>query len=468
MTRIFVNSVFDIPPFAIYEYFDTDELVTLRRTHRFFASKLCPIGSPIIHLRSDTSASKSEYAKIPIQFPKAKLIVEKHGGIHPTILLNVTSLNVSYLTHLIDLSLMTNLTSLKLMESDYVRSEMLDNLTKLVELALDSTPCIKGPTVRKLTNLQTLNLDMNDTITDADIASLPIRSLSLLHNTTITPLVLKQLNLTHLNITHAMPALADELLHCLQLTDLELDMNTIIKIGLETIRKIPSLRKLTIDEFVQTPRIDAMKYLTHLTYLNFKNIKANLDHTPFPLLQTLIITGVAPSILYFPSVPLDNLTHLEINNYANLIVDYLKNLTYLDICVPRLPSNRELHRFGKLKKVILRGDGYRRPIDISQLTSVESLEIIGSDASFSVYGRNESLESLTIDTPRNTPLDDNSIQLFPNLKYLSLGPQCPKVTGSCFKHLPKLFSLSINERNSLDPKHILALIKRGVLIKYKN
>jgi len=465
-----------IPPYAISGYFDIQDLVLLRQTHPSYSQKFCHISSPIINL---SIYNCFNYRHILFQFPKAKLKVIFFGDPSSklTLLSNITSLDLNYcIDYVPDFTKMPNLTSLHLDKSLYLKSDILSNMTQLLELSLGLTHKIKGSSLQKLTNLQTLILNDENTITDFDILTLPLRSLSLLRNTALTPFILTHLPLTYLNINYSLPTLTTELINCTTLTELDFRVSYHRTKDLSTISKLTWLRKLTIEAptqiFFNWPRD-----LINLTYLETRYLNNILDISTSTSLQTLIIFGKSETI--FPTVPLPNLSKLEIN--ADLNVNHLKNLTHLQIKIIRLPSNRLLPELKNLKNLIIDDyytncsiDNYKKycrcteGIDISLLTSLTSLEISYCDIRlcYPIGGLiSNSLESLTIVT-LNPNIDDRSLNAIPNLKYLCLGNSSPReVTGSCFKNLHHLLSLTISEHNTLSSDSLDSLTKRGIKVK---
>ncbi|AYV80884.1 MAG: hypothetical protein Harvfovirus9_14 [Harvfovirus sp.] len=475
-SKRFLHGIFTIPVEAYVEYFKIDDLIMLRRTHPGFAGKLCLIAKPVIELFAPMIGI-IDYSNVPRQFPKAKLAVGKRqSGItcsqNLNVLGNITSLDCTGRSIMVvDLSVMTGLTSLCLDQCDAIKTEWLDAMTKLVSLNLADNNQIKGVTLRKLTNLRHLNLDSNTTITDLDIEGLPLCSLSLAHNTTISPFVIRRLNLTQLNIDrYGTGEFTAETSLWTTITDLHINIGDRwrLKNREETIAKMTWLRRLTItDSF---PHIDCVKSLTNLTYLELKDATVGeiVGITPLLLLQTLIIKGQknVRHLIDFPVGPFNDLTHLEIIDYDVIFnFDFLTNLTHLDIeCVPPMDYGK-LCKLKNLTKLILRISSLWTYIDISGLRSLISLEVLGRGIVRSFVG-NDSLQSLKMDIT-NCILDDSSLVLMRNLRHLSLGIfSCEKVIGTCFRSLDKLFSVEISVRNKLGEECIADLEKRGVMVRY--
>ncbi|AYV82721.1 MAG: hypothetical protein Hyperionvirus2_89 [Hyperionvirus sp.] len=450
-------ALFLVPPYAICDFLDKDDLVILMRTHSFFSLKYAKIASPQISLLYRPNDDRIIYKKILKKFPKAKLIIDTVSMTkNLTVLPRITSLDLSYsYSYAPNLPLITNLTSLCLRNcGETINTEMLTPLTKLVELDLDNNREIKGSTLQKLTLLQKLNLDNNTIITDLDIEYLPLRSLSLECNTTITPFILPKLNLTHLNIrNYGAESLSEEIIKCRTITSLDLSGNRFADI-FKIIEKMTWLQKLTINERVYEK---SLSYLTNLTYLEIYRNQA-IEISSLVKLQTLIIreTGIFGS-------------RYECQVSYQIKFINLKNLTHLDVSIGRLLSNPKLSKLENLKKLTLRNSIYNLDIDISHLISLTSLEIINcSMHSFVREGNisNQSLESLTV-VESTTKIYDNSLAAFSNLKYLVLQPkETSRIKGRCFKDLPKLFSIKINQLVRLEDSCIPSLLKRGIMLSY--
>jgi len=209
-------------------------------------------------------------------------------------LVNITSLNLFYvaLPHHVQFSQLTNLTSLCLDQKCGIKPKALDNMTKLFELKLINNDEIEGSTLRTLTSLRTLYVCGNTTITDSDIESLPIRSLSIGYNTRITSDVLPKLNLTSLDVRGNGRLTSDIIVQCTTLIDLQLHMIQLSALGLETMSKMTNLRKLTIDWGWERVRLseDCVKHLTNITHLGLINLKENIKIPPLAL-QSLFVRG---------------------------------------------------------------------------------------------------------------------------------------------------------------------------------
>ncbi|AYV82729.1 MAG: hypothetical protein Hyperionvirus2_97 [Hyperionvirus sp.] len=274
----------------------------------------------------------------------------------------------------------------------------------------------------------------------------------------------------------AMSSLTNELIHCTSLTDLHFTSQYRLRDPCrETIGKMTWLRKLISDD--KQLLIFHLNQLTNLTYLERNALDGHIGAASLMSLQTLIVTGRCHPDIKFPLCPLENLTHLEIENYAHLNVCYLRNLTHLNVRVTHLPSNRELGEFKRLKKLIVSHnlDSSVRSrcsegIDISVMSSLISLEILfcGVDMYFHM-GRDGfvslSLEQLRIET-FGSNIDDSTLLRIPNLKYLRIGTDsCPRVTGVCFGSLAKLFEVSIGASDNLEEGCIDSLRRRGIIIK---
>ncbi|AYV84061.1 MAG: hypothetical protein Hyperionvirus16_36 [Hyperionvirus sp.] len=269
-----------------------------------------------------------------------------------------------------------------------------------------------------------------------------------------------------------------ELIDCPTLTDLRYAYSVRNNIDWEIVgRMASSLRKLTSDyHYFKDARL-----LTNLTWLLLKNIKGDFEFSSLGSLETLIIAGSTyRSDLRFPSGPLDNLSHLEICNYAELNVKFLKNLTYLDIGIYQLPKNEELGELKKLKTLIVgpSGDSYLRrrdarfQIDISSLSSLITLKFLFCKSFDFIRGEDgiisHSLEDLSI-IIADSNIEDSSLIAIPNLKYLSISRRYsysrPEFTRACFLSLHKLFVLRIYKDDLEDAECIAALVNKGIVIK---
>ncbi|AYV83255.1 MAG: hypothetical protein Hyperionvirus5_61 [Hyperionvirus sp.] len=476
--KSFLYQLSIIPPYVLSVYFDIYDLIILKRTNRFFhGGKLCKVASPIIYL-----ARGNDYSRLHTLFPKARLVINGQQNRmmfdeFAIISENVTSIDLSTCSYgLILLATylpaMENLTSLTLRGRNDVETKMLDSMTKLVELDLSDNKKITGPTLQKLTSLKKLNLDHNSMITDYVIESLPLTSLSLIGNKTITPFILTKLKLTHLHIwCWGDPKLKGAIIQCTTVTDLHIHMNDLIACGVETIIKMTQLRKLAIAD-PYFPKGDYGKYLTNLTQLTLEWVQKKITIPTLPSLRTLIIKRLSSHLPDFGADTFPNLSHLEIDSADNIPCsfnfDFIRNLTHLNIgarCILR-----DVTKLKKIQKLKLRSGIYDSVIDISQLVSLTSLEI--SDDHFFEQNRffagSESLESLTINV--NTPtINSTTLEAFPNLKYLCLRSKsmmsCSK-TRCCFQNLHKLYMLKIERCHNLDERCIALLEKRGVLIRY--
>ncbi|AYV84713.1 MAG: hypothetical protein Hyperionvirus35_9 [Hyperionvirus sp.] len=462
---------FSVIPFAaIFGYFDLDELIMLRRTHPFFSLKLCSIASPNIVLFSRSTYLRNSH-KMLAQFPKSRFIIKNYSGfpsINLGVCANVTSLDLAYCVSLpgfVANRFPTGLTSLSLGSNCPVNPEMLTDLTKLVELKLNHQ--ITGSILNKLPALRKLDLYTNTSITDFDIESLKLDCLSAGYNTTKCVIKLKKLNLTYLNLgSWAIDELKDELIQCTTVTDLEFVMTLKnINVACCLTNEMTSIKKLTIND------------CTYLDRYWFDRAKRLPDLNDFALfrLETLVIIGSGFGVMYFPRFPLKNLCCLKIDNahYYELNFAHLKYLTELHIGNCCMPANTKLGELKNLKKLILeRVETNGKPIDISALGSLTSLEFLGgtfhsflNTRSFLLSG---SLERLVIDSA-NSSVTDRMLRGFPKLKYLSLGREaCKKVKGSCFGYLDRLFSLEINKDHILDMKCLSLLKKRDVLVRYSS
>ncbi|AYV80492.1 MAG: hypothetical protein Harvfovirus2_22 [Harvfovirus sp.] len=462
-----------IPEHAYVEYLDINDLTRLRQTHPHFAGRLSQIAKPIIELFA-SETHWIDYSKLPLQFPKAKLVIGKgHSGVTRTlglgVLANVTSLDcVDRLRMNLDISMMTNLTFLCLDRCDAIKTEAVDAMTNLVSLSLAGNDEIKGSTVRKLTNLRELNLDSNTTITDLDIDALPLQSLSLVSNWKISPLMLKRFNLTKLNISYyATDALIGEIILCTTVTDLSLNMYDVNQLGQETVAKMTWLRRLTITDPKADIYRELFQYLTNLTYLEFKDCRTIFQVGPLLPLQSLVVkgrkTGYPFDLLHHS---LNDLTYLEVHGYdVFLNLNFVTNLTHLDIERPDRRVGEDLVKLKYLKKLVLRECTDWLHIDISGLTSLVSLEILGRVIVRSLVGA-DGLQSLKI-YANNCVVDDSSFLSMRNLRCISLGGiSCEGVKGTSFKHLDKLFEVEIGMRNGLDQECLYDLKKRGVVVRY--
>ncbi|AYV82671.1 MAG: hypothetical protein Hyperionvirus2_39 [Hyperionvirus sp.] len=440
------HSFSTLPAYAYQDFLTLDDLIMLRRTHQFFLEKLCKIATPTINIFY-------KQLNMLAQFPKARLMANKTSGIDGedlTIFPRITCLDISH-------------------NSNCNVSEHLSLMTKLTELNMRDNVVIRGPVLRKLTLVRKLVLDLNTVITDLDIEALPLRSLSIAKNRIITPLVLRKLNLTHLNINdyttsrHSIE-LGDEIIRCVTITDLELYGTDAYAIGFKTMDKMTWLRKLTIDEQPFSDYGNHLKCLTNLTYLEIKNgRRIQIGMAVLQQLETLIITkGIFVDI---PSMPMTNLTRLEISADASYTLNYgcLRNLTHLDLGEGSSEKNLEIAELKKLRKLILRNVNYSSYVNIF---CVVELEICYCDIAGFAGGGGDRLESLTVNT-LGAIIDDDDMVRFPNLKYFSMGRAgCAKVTGTCFKDMEQLYSLTISKYNNLDPSCIAELNRAGIMIKY--
>jgi len=464
--------IFTVPPYALSEYLNLEALTILKRSHRFF-NKLSHISSPIIHLSSRKPLT-SYYPIMLHQYPKCKLVHHgdynsRHRTLHPILFPNIISLDLNTCNTIEqNISTLTKLTSLSLEQCQAITTELV-NLTRLESLSLTDNHRIVGSSLQKL-KLRELKLNNNGTVTDDHIISFPLISLSLLNNRTITPSILSKFNLTELNILRYKPALlANEIIKCTTLINLELNMDTLLHIGFKTLAHMTHLKKLTIDSPTSI-FADSPAYLQNLSCLHLNHIEENIKIPPLTSLQTLIIQYYSKSI-DLSSASLHNLHHLEIHKLSERNFS-LKNLTYLHAVHDYQLYNKELREFQNLTKLIIDTRYYDRTIDITHLKSLISLAIIGGKLqSFVCISEdskpvaNRTLQSLTINSYEAVPnVDDISLTAFPNLKYFCLDRT--KIRTSCFENLQNLFWLAIATDNNLDAACIPSLIKRGIIIKY--
>ncbi|AYV83012.1 MAG: hypothetical protein Hyperionvirus3_158 [Hyperionvirus sp.] len=469
--------LFTIPPLAICDFYTILDLVTLRRTHRSFSQKgkICQEASPLIHLTSYT-----DYSQVPIQFPKAKLLIEKtsHHIItsqNSFVLANITSLNIpDNSLNEIQLEIMTRLTSFSLSISPDTKTLTLDELTQLTDLELHHNTTLEGIPLRKLTSLRRLNLNGNMSVKDLDIESLPLHSLSLGYNSAITPSVLATLRLTYLNISgSAKHAIGDEIIKCRTLTELELNMNDLIICGLPAVKKMGHLRKLILHH-PQKNYEEYTAHLTNLTHLEIHDINTQIEVIGPRSIQTLHVIG-RTHYYSFTCASFDNLTYLKLDmETVNIIINFnnLRKLTYLDMYLetPTKIDYRELGALTILKKIILRiGTFNETKINLSPCISLTSVEILSESNHSSFSPRdliaNENIQSLTIKT-LNTTIHDNSFDRYPNLNYLSLHSfSYVLYKCKCFENLHKLALLEIAKHQHLDTECIVSLERRGIMIR---
>ncbi|AYV81245.1 MAG: hypothetical protein Harvfovirus22_20 [Harvfovirus sp.] len=447
------------PPYALQEFLNIDDLITLKHTHRFFNTwKLCKIASPTIQMFTSVN-----YSKVLEQFPKAKLMSPQPNDTNwkfiSTTTLNITSLDLTNGTTQTpeNLSSMTNLTFLDLFSCNSLKTEMLDPLTKLIVLSLAYNTQIKGSTLKKLTSLRKLNLDANLMITDQDIESLPITSLTLQNNVNITPSLLKKLNLKELRIGDSTLAATNEIFQMSGLTHLDLGVSLLVP-------REPILPKKLSAMYMND---DSLQYLTNLTYLELRHQIFKIDISVLFKLETLKISA-AELTLDFPLQPLDHLSHLELSGFTQkLNFSYIKNLTYLKTRCNLLRNTPELYELNLKHLMIMEGHTYHN-LDISRFKSLTSLEIF--NYAFIVRDIrpfiSSTLESLILNT-YNWSLTDGLLSGLSNLKYLTICKSTQEITGSCFKNMPKLFSLRI-QKNNLSRECICSLNNRGIMIKFKN
>ncbi|AYV84812.1 MAG: hypothetical protein Hyperionvirus40_16 [Hyperionvirus sp.] len=461
---------FSVIPFnAICVFFQLDDIIILRRTHRFFSLKLCSVASPNIILFPRTMLNSRQMIE---QFPKGRFIIDNTYCGYPDSLVsdicaNVTSLDLSECASLpsfVESALPSSLTSLSLSSTSPVKPEMFSALTRLIELKLNNNP-INASILAKLPALRKLDLDNNRTLTDLDIEMLTLHSLSLGVNTT-GRLKLKKLNLTHLNLNNQpLDELKDELIQCTTITDLEFNMCAQkIDAAWTLVNEMTSIKKLTINDWTYLERyiVDDLK--------KFRNVAA------FSLfrLETFVLGGAGWNRMCFPRYGMEKLSRLVIYNahYCELNFRHLKNLTELHLGNCILPANTELAELKNLRRLKFeRMATNRKSLDISPLGSLTSLEFL--KGAFHSFVNNNglvasgSLERLVMDADNST-VSDNKLKAFPNLKYLSLGrSSCKNVMGSCFAFLHNLFSLEINEDHRLDKGPLASLRRRGILIRYR-
>ncbi|AYV83270.1 MAG: hypothetical protein Hyperionvirus5_76 [Hyperionvirus sp.] len=361
---------------------------------------------------------------------------------------------------------MTNLISLRLNDCEFIKTIDIGLwLTKLVSLSLNSNSQINGSALAKLICLRKLNLDNNTCISDLDIESLPLESLSLVGNYRITDSIFRKLKLTQVGLSVGSPAATDEILRCTTITDLNLkgtNMDYICYIP--TFAKMTNLRKLIAVDYYSTE--DVFKYLTNLTYLelpysgNDRGIDVGI--AGLPLLGTLVIDKIYDR--YFPKVPLDSLSHLEIRGDRYKInLQFVRNLTFLDVGPGWI--NQELHDLKNLKKLVLRNVGYC--CDISRLSELTSLTVLDDTSKHCVINHSlfvsDSLQSLCIHAYRCF-MYGASFRAVPNLKYLSVCALDVRIDSSSFNNLDKLFSIVVRE-HQVDKKLLASLRKEGIMVR---
>ncbi|AYV80592.1 MAG: hypothetical protein Harvfovirus3_37 [Harvfovirus sp.] len=467
--KAFTHSFSKIPPAAYLSYFETLELVILKRTHRFFCeNKIWQSFTPIIHLRNP-----SHCKNLSDHFPKAKLIIKASACYilqlcSPCQLANIISLDFRNgpFSRIFNFSTLPKLTVLQLDNCYGLGLDDLNNMTQLVSLSLNfEVDRFRGSTLRKLTNLTKLSLRENTVITDLDIELLPLRSLSLYNNRTITPFVLKRLNLTQLDISiYATAALSGEIIQCTTITDLTLTMADINIIGKKVLASMTQLKKLT----VQDPELlyeDCLKYLTNLTHLHFIGA-TKYEKLDLPSLQTIIIMSRWPWG-YVPSLSLTNLTHLELEVVSHLAdISCLINLTYLKLTfyrngitppqIPILPK--------KLKTLILLNLSSYDTINFVSLENLTTLEIsVENDKVIHHLPVHHNLKKLTI-WSGNAQINDHSLMQYTHVNHLTLLSLTTPLIGYCFEYMKGLLSLTIYRRKISDECHS-QLIKRGIIVR---
>ncbi|AYV82874.1 MAG: hypothetical protein Hyperionvirus3_20 [Hyperionvirus sp.] len=473
--KAFTHFFSRIPPETYLEYFEILELVILKRTHRFFSeNKIRQSAAPIIHV-----TNQSDCKNLLAHFPKAKLIIAHTPGeilrsCDLRQLSNIISLNFINvpIPRSLNFSTLPKLTVLRLDICYGLELNALDNMTQLIELSLNfEVHRFKGSTLRKLTNLTKLSLCQNDTITDADIESLPLRSLCLDTNRIITPFVLKRLNLTQLNITkYATRPLTNVIVQCTTITDLTLAMSDIDAMEKKLLFVLPIkvlncmtwLNKLTLlDPGVSYG--ERLKYLTNLTHLELIGL-TTYEQVNLPSLQTLIINAKLPWV-YVPSESLTNLTHLEIGMVAYLAdTSCLINLTYLKVSFNTYGGGQIHNLPHNLKTLILINLASYHKINFVRLENLTTLEIFAESAKVIHHlPVHRNLRKLTLRSP-NTDINDSSLMQYTSVNHLSLSIAAPLI-GYCFEYMKGLFSLTIDRRNISDPC-VSQLRKRGIIVRH--
>ncbi|AYV82622.1 MAG: hypothetical protein Hyperionvirus1_201 [Hyperionvirus sp.] len=461
----FKHRIASVPPHAISGFFYLDDLVLLRRTHKYF-SGVCKIASPIINL---TIAD----GKITEQFPKARLLIDSvYDEILPqlerSVLPRVTSLNIS--RESMELGTIPEIVA----------------MTKIMSVHFPYSYPVTRSLLTKLTDLRKLSLASDMALLPDDLSSLPITSLSTNGGTPLSVETFRSLKLTELG-TNAqnIKLLSDELVQNRYtiLTNLNLEIyREDVSILVGTIAKMAWLRELTIRGGRSFPYVECLSNLTNLTYL-----KIGYDNDPIripflPRLETFILVrlNISKVDFEFPLFPLDNLTHVEIKGYdIKFNTRFMKNLTSLNYDQQGELESRQLCEFKKLARLtLINNEEKSKVIDITYLNSLTSLKsggtyyLVGSQrklkfvrTSDNIVNRN--LESLDICGGNNIlGIDDDLLEGFPNLRSMSIRRAAPELKGSCFKKLPNLFLLKIGRINNLSSESLSLLMGRGVLIKY--
>ena len=184
-------------------------------------------------------------------------------------LTQLTLLNLNNNRRIINISSLTNLTSLDLSFS-MVGGTSLIKLTNLTHLDLSVESCIYDESLEVLTQLKTLVLGENVDITDNSIKFLTNLTQLNINNTKITGKSIKYLtNLTHLEMGQTLGTIKDEDLGDLtRLTYLDLSWNE--NITNKTLYRLTNIRSLVLARNSNITS-SSVKSLPNLTMLNISN-----------------------------------------------------------------------------------------------------------------------------------------------------------------------------------------------------
>lgn len=375
----------------ILNYLPRKQLLSYRLIDRFFNNYICNanmINKIVIRIKNKNIKFLK---KLNIKRIFYNIELDKTSSIYDIReLTNLYSLHIPYDT--------------KLTENHH----LISSFTSLKHLIIGEFNILNDD-VKLLTNLKTLNLEYNKTITQEGLCNLTrLRKLNLESNQHIIDLQ-KMSNLQWLNIRWS-PIIRDNGIQTLtNLTHLDLfKNNNITDNGIRALTNLKTLN-LSTNKSITDIGIQNLTNITNLDLFDNKNISnKGIQH----LMQ---------------------LSALDIgHNYLITNISHFTNLRNLDLCCNHSIGPEQLKQL-KLIKLSLRENNMFADEDIAKLTSVKSL-------------------SLCYNTSRK--LTNNGLCKMTQLTHLDLWGSSNKITHEGLNHLTNLKTLICNTENNTDKLNI--------------